>query len=45
MPPMKLKEIPRVIKAESDTSALGFADGINLRDADTQAAYKTRNLY
>jgi len=41
----EVKEIPRVIKAESDISALGFADGINLRDADTQAAYKTRNLY
>lgn len=41
----KVKEIPRVIKAESDTPALGFADGINLHYADTQAAYKTRNLY
>lgn len=41
----EVKEIPRVIKAESETPALGFADGINLRDADTQAAYKTRNLY
>jgi hypothetical protein len=40
-----VKEIPRVIKSESDTPALGFADGINLHDADTQAAYKTRNLY
>jgi hypothetical protein len=34
----KVKEIPRVLKAESDTTALGFADGINLHDADIQAA-------
>jgi hypothetical protein len=40
----KVKEIPRVIKTESNTPALGFTDGINLHDADTQAAYKTRNL-
>jgi hypothetical protein len=40
----KVKEIPRIIKAELDTPALGFADGINLHDANIQAAYKTRNL-
>jgi hypothetical protein len=41
----KVKEIPRVIKTDSNTPALVTADGINLHDADTQAAYKTRNLY
>jgi hypothetical protein len=40
----KLKK-KRVIKPESDTPALGYADGIHIHDADTQAAYKTRNLY